>query len=225
MIQFSNVSKRYQSGQDALLSVSFTLDQGEMAFLTGHSGAGKSTLLKLIALLETASSGAIVVQKQNLSQIKRRGIALFRRKIGLIFQNPMLLFDRSILENVALPLVIAGSESKTIHRRARAALDLVGLLNKERLTPEMLSCGEQQRVGIARAIVTKPSILLADEPTGNLDPSLSWDIMKLFKEFNQTGTTVLIASHDLELINQMQCRNLVLKEGVLIEDRPKGTRL
>ena len=220
MIHFSNTSKRYESGQDALLNVSFEIDQSEMAFVTGHSGAGKSTLLKLIALLERPSRGQVIVNGQNLARVKRRQIPYFRRNIGIIFQDHQLLFDRTVFDNVALPLIIAGHSHQDISRRVRAALDKVGLLKKEKQYPITLSGGEQQRVGIARAVVHRPLLLLADEPTGNLDPDLSWDIMQIFREFTQVGVTVLVASHDLDLITRMGQRQLILKNGQLFQDNP-----
>ena len=215
MIHFNQVTKNYLAAQKALSAVSFNLAKGEMAFLTGHSGAGKTTLLKLIALLEKPSHGQIVVNGQNLSRVKRSQIPYLRRQIGLIFQAPLLLSNRTIFENVSLPLIITGYRRQEINRRVRAALDKVGLLSKEIFFPEVLSCGEQQRVGIARAIVSKPSIILADEPTGNLDPELSMEIMRLFEQFNQVGVTILIASHDLSLIERMNHRVLMLDHGCL----------
>jgi cell division transport system ATP-binding protein len=218
MISFIQASKRYPGGHDALLNVSFELQQGELAFLTGHSGAGKSTLLKLIALIERTSRGQVLVNGENTAKVKRRRIPYFRRNIGIIFQDHQLLFDRNVFNNVALPLVIAGFPSSEIGRRVRAALDKVGLLNKEKSYPIALSGGEQQRVGIARAVVNKPALLLADEPTGNLDPELSWEIMQIFEQFRQVGVSVLVASHDLELINRMGHRILRLKNGQLVGD-------
>lgn len=218
MINFIQASKRYPGGHDALLNVSFELKQGEMAFLTGHSGAGKSTLLKLIALIERTSRGQVLVNGENTAKVKRRRIPYFRRNIGIIFQDHQLLFDRTVYDNVALPLVIAGFPASEIARRVRAALDKVGLLNKEKSYPIALSGGEQQRVGIARAVVNKPSLLLADEPTGNLDPELSWEIMQTFEQFRQVGVTVLVATHDLDLINRMGHRILRLKNGQLVGD-------
>ena len=215
MIRFSEVSKRYQSGHEALRKLTFELQEGEMAFLTGHSGAGKSTVLRLVALMERATQGQVWVGKENLNRVARRGIPYVRRQIGMIFQDHRLLFDRTVFDNVALPLIIAGYPHKEIGKRVRAALDMVGLLSKEKLTPIMLSGGEQQRVGIARAVVNKPPILLADEPTGNLDPELSWEIMQLFAKFNQVGCTVLVASHDLHLIENMGKRIIKLKNGML----------
>ena len=173
MIQFDRVSKRYPNGKEALKNVSFTLPAGELTFLTGHSGAGKSTLLKLIMMIERPTAGAVVIDNQNLAGIGTRGIPFLRRKIGMVHQSHHLLFDRSVYDNVALPLIIAGFNPADIGRRVRAALDKVGLLDKEHLNPIMLSGGEQQRIGIARAVVNKPPLLLADEPTGNLDPALS----------------------------------------------------
>lgn len=215
MIQFHNVFKRYESGHEALQNVSFTLNEGEMAFLTGHSGAGKSTLLKLIMRMEVATRGQVNIDGINLNNLARRHVPFLRRKIGVVFQDHQLLFDRSVYDNVALPLVIEGMEPQDIGRRVRAALDKVGLLSKEKLTPIMLSGGEQQRVGIARAVVNKPPILLADEPTGNLDPQLSAEIMQLFRQFNAVGVTVLIASHDLDLISRMGLRMMELSQGGL----------
>lgn len=218
MIYLNQVSKRYPSGQEALSQVSLRMKSGEMAFLTGHSGAGKTTLLKLIALLERPSSGDMLINNQNLDRVSKRKIPYLRRKMGFIFQAPHLLFHRTVFENVALPLIIANYRRAEINSRGRAALDKVGLLHKEKLFPETLSCGEQQRIGIARAIVHRPDIILADEPTGNLDPTLSKEIMQLFAQFNQIGTTVLVASHDVDLIRQMPYRILTLSDGRLIND-------
>ena len=220
MIRFDQVSKRYAEGREALSRVNFEIPDGEMAFLTGHSGAGKSTLLKLIIVMERASQGQVFVQGTNLNRVSRRKIPAIRRDIGVVFQNHQLLFDRTVYDNVALPLTIAGYQPREVGRRVRAALAKVSLSNKEKQFPIALSGGEQQRVGIARAVVNKPSLLLADEPTGNLDPGLSEEIMNLFVQFNQVGVTVLIASHDLGLISQMNRRQLLLHEGRLVEDRP-----
>ena len=217
MIQFDNVIKRYPGGNDALQSVSFNIGQGEMVFLTGHSGAGKSTLLKLIALIERPSYGQVLVKNQNINRIRSGRIPHYRRNIGIIFQDHRLLNDRTVYDNVALPLIIAGIRHQDIARRVRAALDKVGLLHKERSYPLTLSGGEQQRVGIARAVINKPPILLADEPTGNLDPDLSAEIMTLFEQFNSVGVTVLIATHDLALINQLDHRIIRLSGGA-VED-------
>lgn len=218
MIEFHQVFKRYEGGHEALKGVSFELPAGEMAFLTGHSGAGKSTLLKLIALMERPTRGQVILDNQNISKVKDRHIPYHRRKIGMIFQDHRLLFDRTVFDNVALPLIIAGVSDRDIPKRVRAALDKVGLLNKEKQLPIQLSGGEQQRVGIARAVVNKPPLLLADEPTGNLDPELSADIMNLFAEFNQVGVSVLIASHDLALIARMRHPVITLKEGRTIRN-------
>ncbi len=223
MIHFTNVDKRYEDGHDALRQVSFSLERGEMAFLTGHSGAGKSTLLKLIMLMERATKGQIIVGGQNLSRIAARQIPYFRRHIGVVFQNHRLLFDRSVFDNVALPLEVAGANPRDVGKRVRAALDKVGLLSKEKLTPIQLSGGEQQRVGIARAVVNKPPLLLADEPTGNLDPDLSAEIMHLFEQFNQVGVTVLIASHDLALIHEMRHRVIALDQGQILKGKAEQT--
>lgn len=218
MITFDDVSKRYPGGHDALRQVSFELNNGEMAFLTGRSGAGKSTLLKLIMLMEIASQGQILVNGKNLNRMPRQQIPMYRRRIGVVFQDHQLLFDRSVYDNIALPLQIEGYDKHEAARRVRAALDKVGLLKKEKLNPIVLSGGEQQRVGIARAVVNRPQILLADEPTGNLDPELAAEIMLLFEQFNQIGVSMLIASHDLSLITRLQHRMLTLDNGVLISD-------
>jgi cell division transport system ATP-binding protein len=218
MISFDRVGKRYPNGLDALSDLSFALGAGEMAFVTGHSGAGKSTLLRLVALLERPSRGQVTVNGRNLGAVRRRGIARVRRGVGMVFQDHRLLLDRSVFDNVALPLVIAGAPREEIARRVRAALDKVALLDREKSAPSMLSAGEQQRVGIARAIVAKPPVLIADEPTGNLDPQLATEIMALFGEFEQVGTTVLVASHDLPLVKRMGKRVLVLDHGKLIDD-------
>lgn len=223
MIQFNNVSKRYPGGLDALKNVSFELASAEMAFLTGHSGAGKSTLLKLITLIERPTRGQAIVNNQNLSRVTRRRIPYFRRDIGIVFQDYKLLHDRTAYDNVALPLVVAGLRDKDIGRRVRAALDKVGLLKKERAYPIMLSGGEQQRVGIARAVVNKPPILLADEPTGNLDQALSDEIMDLFHDFNQVGVTVLIATHDRRQVQRLGKHILELKDGEMINDSSPGS--
>lgn len=215
MIQFSDVYKRYPSRNEALSGLSFEIAQGEMAFLTGHSGAGKSTLLKLIALIERSTQGQVIVNNQNLSRISKRKIPFYRRQVGLVFQDHNLLHDRTVFDNVALPLVIAGEQHREVGRRVRASLDKVGLLSKERSLPISLSGGEQQRVGIARAVVSRPPILLADEPTGNLDPELSRDIMSLFEQFNQVGVTVFIATHDLDLIRRLPYRQIILQQGKL----------
>ncbi len=208
----------YPGNQVALRDISFRLNRGEMAFLTGHSGAGKSTLLKLIMLMERPSNGRIIIAGKPLQAINRRQIAYYRRHIGVVFQDHRLLFDRSVFDNVALPLRITGTPEREAGRRVRAALDKVGLLNRETFNPLQLSGGEQQRIGIARAIVNKPPLLLADEPTGNLDPDLSSDIMHLFEQLNQVGVTVLIASHDLALISHLKKKTLTLSNGVIEPD-------
>jgi cell division transport system ATP-binding protein len=218
VIHFENVSKRYDNGYDALSRISFAVEPGEMLFLTGHSGAGKSTLMKLIMQMERPSNGNIIVDGYDLNRMSSAQIPYYRRNIGVVFQNHQLLFDRSVFDNVALPLQIAGLPHQEIGRRVRAALDKVSLLEKERLNPIVLSGGEQQRVGIARAVVNKPTMLLADEPTGNLDPELSEEIMTLFRQFNEVGVTIMIASHDVELLKRMNKRILGLVEGKLVHD-------
>lgn len=216
MISFERVTKRYDGGHDALREVSFSIDREELVFLTGHSGAGKSTLLRLIMLMERPSRGQVIVAGTELGKLRRGGIPRHRQSIGVVFQNHKLLMDRSVFDNVALPLQIAGFEYRDIDRRVHAALDKVGLLDREGAMPLSLSGGEQQRVGIARAVVGRPSILLADEPTGNLDPELSAEIMQLFIDFSRVGVTVLIASHDLALISRLRHRILTLKDGRLV---------
>lgn len=213
MIRFTEVSKSYPGGHDALRHVSFEIDKGEFVFITGHSGAGKSTLLRLIALIERQSGGEIVVNGQDLNRIRRAHVPYYRRRIGFIFQDHRLLSDRSVFDNVALPLTIAGLTPHETGRRVRAALDRVGLLSKEKDLPAQLSAGEQQRVGIARAVAHKPDILIADEPTGNLDAELSRDIMELFDLFNQVGVTVVIATHDLDLLRSFGHRSITLRAG------------
>lgn len=218
MIAFDRVSKRYADGQDALVNISFELARGELAFLTGHSGAGKSTLLKLILALEFCSGGRLTVDGQDMKTLPRRRIPLHRRRIGSVFQDHQLLFDRSVGDNVALPLLVSGFSPGEIPRRVRAALDKVGLLGKEKSRPASLSGGEQQRVGIARAVVNRPSIILADEPTGNLDPALSAEVMAVFQQFRDVGVTLLVATHDVELIRQQPGRVLTLEQGQLVSD-------
>lgn len=216
MLMFENVSKRYPETGDVLRNVSFHLKHGEIAFLTGHSGAGKSTLLKLIAVMERCNKGRILLDGESLSEAKEKQIPYLRRKMGFIYQDYKLLQDRTVFDNVALPLVIAGFGHLEIARRVRAALEKVGLSGKEKKYPMALSGGEQQRVGIARAVVNKPPIIIADEPTGNLDPELSAEIMRLFESFQQVGVTVLIATHDISLISKMNHRVLKLDHGQLI---------
>ncbi len=218
MIQFERVSKQYAGGGAALQDVSFALAAGEMAFVTGHSGAGKSTLLKLIALIERPSSGAVTLAGRNLRQLRRRQIARHRRGIGLVLQDALLLADRSVQANVELPLVVAGVAAAERGKRVRAALARVGLEGMEQRLAAWLSAGEQQRAGIARAIVAQPPLLLADEPTGNLDPQLAQEVMQLFAGLCAQGTTVLVASHDLLLIKRMRQRVLVLDHGRMVDD-------
>lgn len=221
MIRLEQVGKRYPGGREALGDVSLHLAPGEMVFLTGHSGAGKSTLLRLLTLIERASRGTITVGGQHLDRIRGGAVARYRRNLGMVFQDHRLLMDRPAFDNVALPLVIAGYSRQQVEHRVRAALDRVGLLSKEKLLPQMLSSGEQQRVGIARAVVHRPAVVLADEPTGNLDPDLSLEIMRLFERFNQVGVTVLIASHDLALIGRLGHRVVQLADGAVVSDSGK----
>jgi len=215
MIQFEQVTKRFPGGQEAISDLTLTVDKGEMIFVTGHSGAGKSTLLRLIALIDRPTSGQVIVDGQNTQRVRRRKIPGYRRQIGMVFQDHKLLYDRPVFDNVALPLIIAGVGHRDAGRRVRAALDQVGLLHKEKQSPETLSAGEQQRVGIARAIVTRPKLLIADEPTGNLDPDLSLEVMRIFRRFNEVGVTLLIASHDISLIDKLGCRRIALEQGRL----------
>jgi len=215
MIRFDRVAKRYPSGREALTDLTLEVAAGEMVFLTGHSGAGKSTALKLIGLIERPTRGQILVNGRSIATIRRRGIPAYRRSIGMVFQDHKLLHDRPIWDNVALPLVISGTPRREVDRRVRAALDQVGLLGREKSVPIELSTGEQQRVGIARAIVGKPPIVIADEPTGNLDPDLALEVMRLFKRFNDVGVTVIVASHDLHLIEQIGVRRIALADGRL----------
>lgn len=218
MIQLEDVTRRFPGGQEALSGLTLTIETGDMVFVTGHSGAGKSTLLKLIALIDRPTSGQVIVDGQNTGRVKRRRIPAYRRQIGMVFQDHKLLYDRSVFDNVALPLVIAGAGPRETGRRVRAALEQVGLLHKEKRNPQTLSAGEQQRVGIARAIVTRPKLLIADEPTGNLDPDLSLEVMRIFRRFNEVGVTLLIASHDIALIDRLGCRRIELAEGRLARD-------
>jgi cell division transport system ATP-binding protein len=222
VIRFDNVFKRYPNGREALSGVTFSLERGELAFLTGPSGAGKSTLLRLVALIERPTRGTVVVNNQNTARLPRRKIPAYRQRLGVVFQDHKLLHDRSVFDNVALPLVIAGATRREVERRVRAALDQVGLLGRENHAPITLSTGEQQRVGIARAVAGRPDVLIADEPTGNLDPELSREVMKLFARFNEVGVTLLIATHDLELIDGMPHRRLKLVGGQLAADSGKA---
>ena len=215
MISFSDVYKRYPNGFEALKDVSFTVETGEMALINGHSGAGKTTLLRIIAAIERPTTGSVIVNGQDVGRLNDAAIPFLRRNFGLVFQDQKLLFDRSVFENVLLPLQISGFESKAATRRVRAALDKVGLLDKEKARPITLSGGEQQRLCIARAIVSRPSILIADEPTSNLDMEYARDIMAIFKSFHQVGVTVLISTHDVELLGGIPPRILTLSHGEL----------
>ena len=219
-IEFRNVTKRYDNGFEALKEVSVSIREGSMTFLTGHSGAGKSTFLRLLLRLERADRGAIAVNGIDVARLPERRIPAYRRNLGAVFQDHHLLANRSVYENVALPLRVGGMRERDAARRVRAALSRVGLLEKEQQLPSALSTGEQQRVGIARAVVNRPKILLADEPTGNLDPELSRDIMTLFQQFRQVGTTVIVASHDRELIHSLGFRIIELSRGELLRDIP-----
>jgi len=215
MIKFSQVNKRYPGGYEALKRISFEIGEGELVFLTGHSGAGKSTLLKLIAAIERPNGGSVVVKGQNVGSLKKGALPYLRRHLGLVFQDHKLLFDRSAFDNVMLPLQICGFDHRESAKRARAALDKVGLLQRERANPIALSGGEQQRLCIARAIVNRPAIMLADEPTGNLDAEYAHDIMDIFKSFHQVGATLVIATHDDRLLSRYGARVLSLKRGEL----------
>lgn len=216
MIRFNDVYMNYPGGNEVLRRLNLYIEQGAMAFVAGRSGAGKSTLLRLIGLIERHSKGQIIVNEQNLDRLRGNRVAVFRRNIGYTFQDHRLLNDRTVFDNVALPLVVSGYSHQETRKRVHAALDKVGLLNKERTMPLTLSGGEQQRVGIARAVVHRPAILLADEPTGNLDPALSLEIMQLFEQFNQVGVTVLVASHDMDMLRKMNKHIVILKNGRLI---------
>lgn len=219
MISFSNVSKRYPGGQEALRGLSFSIQSGELAFFTGHSGAGKSTLLKLIAAIERPTSGSVLVAGQNVGALKRAAVPYLRRNLGLVFQDQKLLYDRSVQDNVMLPLAFSDHAPREAARRTRAALDKVGLLGRERANPIQLSGGEQQRLAIARAVVNRPSILIADEPTANLDADSAASILEIFVSFNRVGVTALIATHDEALIRRYAKRVLRLAAGRLVEDR------
>ncbi len=219
-VEFRHVTRRFDNGQEALKDLTVSFESGSMTFLTGHSGAGKSTFLKLLLCLDRPTRGQILVNGVNVTQMSQRRLARYRQHLGAVFQDHHLLTHRTVYENVALPLRVAGMRERDVARRVRAALSRVGLLARESLFPRYLSTGEQQRVGIARAVVTRPKILLADEPTGNLDPELSRDIMLLFRQFHQIGTTVVVASHDRDLIESMGMRIIELAEGVMVADRP-----
>jgi cell division transport system ATP-binding protein len=218
MIRFQNCFKRYLNGREALTNLSLDVGAGELVFLTGHSGAGKSTLLKLLALIERPTRGALLVNGENVSTIKGDRIAAHRRKLGMVFQDHKLLSDRSVFDNVAMPLIVSNTPTRDIGKRVRAALDQVDLLKYEQSRPMELSTGEQQRVGIARAVVSKPMLLIADEPTGNLDPDLSLEVMNVFRRFHEVGVTVLIATHNVQLINKFKSRRIHLEGGRIVEN-------
>ena len=218
LLRFDNVTKAYPGNPPALSEVSFSVEEGEMLFVTGHSGAGKSTLLRLVHLSERPSRGTVLVNDRNLAKVRGGKVPLHRRQVGVVFQDHRLLTDRSVFDNVALPLLIAGTPGAEIGKRVRTVLDKVGLGERERSLPLQLSTGEQQRVGIARAIVAQPQLLVADEPTGNLDPQLAAEIMQLFASLPALGTTVIVASHDLTLVKRMRRRVLVLDHGKLLDD-------
>ena len=223
MISFNQVHKRYPGGYEALKNVSFDIDAGEMVFLTGHSGAGKSTLLKLIAAIERPNSGSVLVNNQNIGALRGGALPYLRRNLGIIFQDHKLLFDRNVFDNVLLPLQICGFDHRECGKRVRAALDKVGLLKREKANPIALSGGEQQRLCIARAIVNRPSILLADEPTGNLDTAYAQEIMEIFNSFHQVGVTLLISTHDESVLQDTKTRILALKHGELQAATPTPT--
>jgi cell division transport system ATP-binding protein len=216
MIRCEHIFKRYPNGREALSDLSFEVAAGEIVFFTGHSGAGKSTLLKLIALIERPTRGQLIVNGRNVNATTRGKVPLFRRQIGVVFQDHKLLADRTVFDNVALPLVVAGIGEREIGKRVRAALDQVGLLSLEQSRPLEISTGEQQRVGIVRAVVSKPPMLIADEPTGNLDPDLSIEVMHIFRRFSDVGVTVLIASHDVHLVEQLGARSIHLEGGRIV---------
>ncbi len=218
MIRFTSVTKKYRNGYEGLRRANFVLPNGEMAFLTGHSGAGKSTFLKIAGLLERATRGTVEINGVDVEKLPKNKIPFFRRNIGLVLQDPQLLQDHTAFENVALPLIIEGYRQSELEKRVRAALDKVGLLRKEHFLAEELSTGEQQRVGLARAVANKPALLLADEPTGNLDPDLSKEILTLFEDFNKVGTTILIATHDIDLIENKPYRCFHIENGVLLDN-------
>ncbi len=217
-VQFQNVDKRFENGFEALRDIDLSFEEGSMTFLTGHSGAGKTTFLKLLLCLDRPTRGRILVNGVDLCRLRPRSLSFYRRGLGAVFQDHHLLAARTVFENVALPLRVSGMRERDVGRRVRAALTRVGLLERERLLPVQLSTGEQQRVGIARAVAIRPRILIADEPTGNLDPQLSRDIMALFEQFNQVGATVIVASHDLQLVNSLGKRIVELSRGAVVRD-------
>jgi cell division transport system ATP-binding protein len=216
MIRFERVSKRYPNGREALRDVTLQIGAGEFVFLTGRSGAGKSSILKLVSLLERPTRGTVIVNGQDTGNLPARAIPAFRRRLGVVFQDHQLLMDRPVYDNVALPLIVSDTPFRDIDKRVRAALDQVGLLQYERALPLELSIGEQQRVGIARAVVARPTILIADEPTGNLDHALARDVMQLFKRFQEVGVTVVIATHDLALVQEFGQREIHIADGQVI---------
>lgn len=222
MIRFDTVTKRYAGGRAALSELSFEIGSNELVFVSGHSGAGKSTLLKLVALVERPTRGQVLFDGRNIGRVRGRGIARHRRRVGMVFQDHRLLADHSAFDNVALPLVIAGTPRAERERRARAALDKVGLLDRERAVPGELSSGEQQRVGIARAIVGTPPVVVADEPTGNLDPDTSWEIVELLSDLNMRGTTITVATHSRDLVDSLRKRTIVLRNGSVVRDDERG---
>ncbi len=213
MIVFDKVAKRYPNGREALAGISLRVNPGEMVFLTGKSGAGKSSVLKLIALLERPTRGTVLINGRNTNTLRSSQIPAFRRNIGVVFQDHKLLADRPVYDNVALPLIVSDTPMREIDKRVRASLDQVGLLGKERMLPLELSVGEQQRVGIARAVVSKPPLLIADEPTGNLDRDLAREVMRLFKRFQDVGVTVVVATHDVDLVHEFGQREITIENG------------
>ena len=222
MIELRNVKKEYSKGNAALNGVSVKIERGEFVFIVGDSGSGKSTLIRLIMKELNPTDGTIIVNGQNLNRMRHRNIAKYRRGLGVVFQDFRLLKDRNIYENIAFALRVTETPGKVIKKKVPAALSLVGLAQKYKSFPKELSGGEQQRVAIARAIVNEPAILLADEPTGNLDPTNSWEIMSLLKEANERGTTVLVVTHNQEIVNEMNERVITMKQGVIVSDERKG---
>lgn len=216
MISFSAAAKRYAGGHEALKGVSFSIAQGEFVFIAGHSGAGKSTLLKLIPAIERPSSGAVLVNGQNVGSLRRAALPYLRRNLGLVFQDQKLLYDRSVFDNVLLPLAFSDFDSREAAKRVRASLDKVGLLAREKANPVQLSGGEQQRLAIARAVVNRPAVLIADEPTANLDTASAVEILEIFASFNQVGVTVLVATHDEALIERFARRVVRLARGSIV---------